>query len=410
MTTTLNLETGIQQEREELHTCEWCNEETSEVFETNDGYEVCEECKEEHFIYCDNCVKLVHLDDSYIIYDETLCEECFNECAIVCDRCGDYEWRDYMSVNNSGDFAICRNCYENEYTYCDYCDDLIHLDNARYNEDGDAFCPGCYEPEDAINNYSYKPEPRFYGNTSDNVYIGVELEVDTPGDAYVDREEAAQDVLRVVNGELYNKHDSSLNYGFEIVSHPATLEYHLYKLGWDEVLDTLREHGLRSHDVGTCGLHVHIGREAFGDEIQRDGNIAKLLLIVERHWDKFVRFSRRTSSQLDRWAASYCDYLEKTPNEVCGEELLETAKSAGRYFAVNLENYHTVELRLFRGTLNSTTFKATLQFVKTLRDLVVTHTIDEINTMSWNEIVKFIQEQEYNELNEYLETRGLLSA
>src|SRR5690606_19728606 len=179
--------------------------------------------------------------------------------------------------------------------------------------------------------------------------------------------------------------------------------------GWDEVLNTLRDYGLRSHDVGTCGLHVYIGREAFGDEIQRDGNMAKLLWIVERHWDKFVKFSRRTRVQLDRCAASYCDYLEKEPNEVCEKELLETAKSAGRYFAVNLENYHTVELRLFRGTLNSTTFKATLQFVKTLRDLVVMHTIDEINDMSWGDIVKFMQEQEYEELNEYLEIRGLLS-
>lgn len=407
---TLNLEIGTQQEKEESLVCAWCNNEVTEVFETSSGYEVCEECRNEHFVYCDNCVKLVYLEDSYILYDETLCQDCFDECAAACDRCGEYEWRDYLSVNNSGDFAVCRSCYENEYTFCDYCDDLIHLDDARYNEDGDAFCPGCYEPENAINNYSYKPEPRFYGNDGDNVYIGVELEVDTPEDVYLDLEEAAQDVLRSTNGELYNKHDSSLNSGFEIVSHPATLEYHLHKLGWDEVLDTLREHGLRSHDVGTCGLHVHIGREAFGEEEIQDGNIAKLLLIIERHWDKFVRFSRRTSSQLDRWAASYCDYLEKEPNEVCEKELLETAKSAGRYFAVNLENRHTVELRLFRGTLNNTTFKATLQFVKTLRDLVVTHTIDEINTMSWSDVVKFVQEQEYEELNEYLETRGLLSA
>ena len=38
-------------------------------------------------------------------------------------------------------------------------------------------------------------------------------------------------------------------------------------------------------------------------------------------------------------------------------------KHLGRYVAVNLENYNTIEFRIFRGTLNYKTFIATLQLI-----------------------------------------------
>ena len=54
-------------------------------------------------------------------------------------------------------------------------------------------------------------------------------------------------------------------------------------------------------------------------------------------------------------------------------QILEKAKSGcnGRYVAVNLNNYHTIEFRLFRGTLKYNTFIATLQMVNHICDAAI---------------------------------------
>ena len=62
-----------------------------------------------------------------------------------------------------------------------------------------------------------------------------------------------------------------------------------------------------------------------------------------------------TICNVARWSARFG--FEKT-----GKQILEKAKSGcnGRYVAVNLNNYHTIEFRLFRGTLKYSTFIAML--------------------------------------------------
>ena len=51
--------------------------------------------------------------------------------------------------------------------------------------------------------------------------------------------------------------------------------------------------------------------------------------------------------------------------EKTGKQILNKAKSnsCGRYTAVNLCNYSTIEFRMFRGTLKYNTFIAALQLV-----------------------------------------------
>ena len=61
---------------------------------------------------------------------------------------------------------------------------------------------------------------------------------------------------------------------------------------------------------------------------------------------------------MNRWAARYG--FEKT-----GKEILDKAKKGnnGRYAAVNLMNYATIEFRLFRGTLKYNTLIAAIELV-----------------------------------------------
>ena len=102
---------------------------------------------------------------------------------------------------------------------------------------------------------------------------------------------------------------------------------------------------------------------------------------------------------MNRWSARYG--FEKT-----GKEILDKAKNSsnGRYVAVNLNNYHTIEFRLFRGTLKYNTFIATLQMVNKICDVAISMSEEEIDNLSWSEFVGEIVEKE---LVQYLKERRL---
>ena len=137
---------------------------------------------------------------------------------------------------------------------------------------------------------------------------GVELEIDDGGTVNSN----AQKLLDIANKDaenLYIKTDGSLDDGLELVTHPMTLTYHLNEMPWAAVLRKAQEMDYLSHAAGTCGLHVHISRLAFGCTYeQQEASIARLLYFVEKFWAELLRFSRRTQSQMNRWAARYgCD-------------------------------------------------------------------------------------------------------
>lgn len=106
-----------------------------------------------------------------------------------------------------------------------------------------------------IHDYYYKPNPIFYGDG--NRYFGVELEIDDAGENNTNAAKIA-DIANCEEEHIYCKHDGSLNEGFEIVTHPMTLDYHLNHVPWAAVLAKAKELGYRSHQSGTCGLHVHV--------------------------------------------------------------------------------------------------------------------------------------------------------
>ena len=86
--------------------------------------------------------------------------------------------------------------------------------------------------------------------------------------------------------------------------------------------------------------------------------------------------------------------------------IMDKAKKGGngRYAAVNLCNYHTVEFRLFRGTLKYNTFLATIQLVNRICDAAMYNTDESIAKLSWSDFVADITEPE---LIQYLKERQL---
>lgn len=102
---------------------------------------------------------------------------------------------------------------------------------------------------------------------------------------------------------------------------------------------------------------------------------------------------------MNRWAARY-------GYEKSGREILDKAKKGcqGRYAAINLMNYSTIEFRIFRGTLKLNTFMATLELVNAIIDVALDHSEDGLHKLSWSEFVSSITEPE---LIAYLKERRL---
>ncbi len=352
---------------------------------------------EKNKIRCSQCGAVIDMDDYEMFNGQTLCSDCIDNYTSVCDHCGERIWTD----ESYGDeyTTLCSICYNTHYIRCSNCDAVIHLDNV-YNLDGYDYCRECYNEEcskcHSIHDYGYKPEPIFYGDS--DRYFGVELEIDGAGKD----DDYAEELLEIANisdEHIYIKSDGSLDDGMEIVSHAMTLEFHK-DLCWEDIMRKAISLGYRSHQTGTCGLHIHVNRDCLGeDRDDQEMVISKILYFTEHHWNEMLKFSRRSEYTMNRWAARYG--YENSPKAI-----LDKAKKGnnGRYAAVNLMNYSTIEFRLFRGTLKYSTFIATLELVNSIIETALYYSEEELHKLSWSEFVRRLKEPE---LIQYLKERQL---
>jgi hypothetical protein len=254
----------------------------------------------------------------------------------------------------------CEYCTESRASYCDDCDE--------YYAEG---CEECLNSRD-IHDYQYRPDPIFRSVEGENtkLYFGIEIETEVSrvGRDITACSEYAAQILEHEHDLAYLKHDGSLNNGFEIVTHPASHAYYKQEDNplW-EVLETLRSqpYAMKSWDTGTCGLHIHISRAGFSSGSHQHRFLQLVYNNQEfystlagresSHWAKFddIVRSERQIDENGMWSykqrRSYKHKLARH-NDNCSD----------RYSAVNTLNRHTLEMRIFRGTINGFTVKAAL--------------------------------------------------
>ena len=388
--------------------CENCGDWLPEdqVHETADGNHYCADCLESlDYVQCDDCGAWVNADDVVRVNPDTIretyvCSDCADDNYTRCDECGDYFTSYYISID-ARNITLCDHCAD-DYRVCNQCGNAYPEDDMYYDDDDDDwYCEDCHhdlESRRHINGYGYKPIPRFFTRQGEldhapsDLTFGVELEIDKGNDP-----QACAGELASAADEIYCKHDGSLNDGVEIVTHPCTLDYHLYQLRWKQLCSIAMNHGFSSHDAGTCGLHVHVGRAQLGtSRDDRDNTIGKVILLVDRLWTAIVPFTRRSESKLDQWAAR--NHIPATVTD--GEDAIRCAlnSTSGRYYAVNLENSNTIEFRIFRGTLKRDTIAATLQLVSNLCGYSMTHDVETVLQTGWLDVVNYVH---YDELTDY---------
>lgn len=361
--------------------CNWCDRLMNPLRSQDDvdGNPVCDPCASENSGSCAGCGGLVYMDNT-----------------ICCDDCGD---------------SYCEgSCYDDHQDFC--------------NGDGE----GGSEYSRHLREYGYKPIPVFHGTGP--LYLGVELEVDRLRgvEAVASMDSTLQDMsdilspLEATHGRLlYFKADGSVPNGFELVSDPATLDFHRTYMPWKELMKVAVRSGYRSHQTSTTGLHVHVSTAALGNsEAERDFTMSKLVFLMWRIWPELVVFTRRESSSLAQWASpnhmfvgpiGYCGCLDKQCQK-CGKELMvdlqkpgRTSSSkvpSGRYAAVNPQPGTTIEFRLYRGTLRYSTFMATLEMTQLMVLLAGSLNMAQVSSMDWQSLIEYAADRDMTYLFEHL--------
>lgn len=180
-----------------------------------------------------------------------------------------------------------------------------------------------------------------------DMYFGTELEMETP-----DRN-AAYVLYGKCNDIFHLERDGSIiGGGFEMISQPLSLPY-LKSRAEDikELFANLRNHGAKGHDAtrACCGFHIHVSRKAFKDE----DAVKRASVIINNFQTECEKLARRKNDHY---------YTYSRVNGIVTKE--KVCLSSGHCYAVNNQNRHTVEFRIFRSTLNLETYIGSVEFIR----------------------------------------------
>lgn len=206
--------------------------------------------------------------------------------------------------------------------------------------------------------------------------VGVELEVE------FDDEDDREAFNEMNSNWFYREFDGSLGgYGCEIITIPLLPNDAKDEKTWEPLCDTLSRLGASSWDTGRCGLHVHIGREAFGrDTAEQRETLGKLLFLYQHELNgsalntKIFGRSRSYNENDGKTEEGYAVKLlsdgdaytnsvlkDKKIQEKVGEAMREKCRY-DRYFDINTRNSRTIEFRKGRGSLKPKRIAAIVEY------------------------------------------------
>jgi hypothetical protein len=289
--------------------------------------------------------------------------------------------------------------------------DIMHESDAYYWEHADEWHNHPYEDSDDyeeeegnIERYSFKPYPNFFKlpnevtNTKQRTpFFGVELEIEKGDNAECYCSDMADIVKNRLfpNGLVYCKEDGSLDNGFEIVSHPMSFQYiKKNEKTFTDALNKIVEEGYVSHVANTCGMHVHISKNAFST-----WHLFRFLKFFVENKDFIFKISQRKIDQFNEWCAIQDEETESI--------LYKAKKKEGndsRRVAVNLHNSQSVEIRIFRGNLNPQRFMKNLEFVDAL--FCYSRDCSEVTLKGFAEYIK--ENGQYNNLKSFIKLKNLI--
>jgi len=362
----------------------------------------CEICFNNHFCRCALCSEIIKIEDGIYIRsrDETVCDLCFHMHFFICYSCNGIYYIDnsYCLSHN----YYCESCWS-ELPSCRNCGDICQT------LDFDDLCPDCAGTADAngIHDHSYQPRYNYYTGKHEiddhgqinpdigKLFFGFELEIEKV-ESFKSLLELAEVIdninLKYDNAFFYNKEDSSLTNGFEIVSHPFTWTWFKENKKQIDEIFILKEQGCRSYQTESCGLHFHLSKNAF-----TTFHLYKLLKFFYENKYFVEVISQRSSGNLSHWAGF--NENDQANMKLIAKEKSNSTDSERRYVCINTTPEKTIEIRIFRGTLNKQGFYKALEFVKAIFEFTL---INPPNKICTHEFISFIKKNKKEYLNLYI--------
>jgi hypothetical protein len=304
----------------------------------------------------------------------------------VCQNCSK-EYRK-SELKNCGGGRYCTACYNEIFATCSDCERIYYRQEMHIIEDH-IYCSHCFRKFAIIKEHNYIPEDFHYKKLKweNTLYLGIELEIETPDRNRVNYEGWAKKIdnkLKELKMDkfFYFKHDGTVC-GFELVSQPLTLQFFHKKIPLKLLCEWLRKEGFTSFTNGTCGLHVHLNK-GFFDENMRE--IDRMRMFFSTNKEMIRLFSKRFGKEIGARGIDYCKYEKINPFNYLRRGLSQEDK----YYALRLnpEGKHTIEMRVFRGTLFYPRIVATLQFADALAHYCKEISIlSTFKTKSWNDFI-----------------------
>lgn len=344
--------------------CEECGDiyHTDDMTDTRDG-RICARCLDSSYLWSDCMEEYIHEDECVLVGDEAMTDSYREDNYTQCDCCG--EWFDQSQEGCESDDG---------YDLCDSCADDYRLENgAVYYKDSGYI--RCYHPNINL---------RFYGNGPK--FLGCEYEVQGGG--------CCSNIAENIFGdykEFYCSSDSSLDEGFEAITHPCSPDYLLSNIDWEEITKRL---GRNDYDEEEgAGFHIHISREHFKSQ----SHIGKLIKFFSENYQTMMEFGNRDWDNADSYAKPTAfdddDKFIDIYNNTRGD----------RYHAVNVWPSETVEIRLFNTTYRPEVIRSYIQFVDIITDLAN----GVYRDMTFANVRKEATERGYNELISYMDEQGI---
>lgn len=396
------------------------NEDTLVCHTCSNTIEHGDELTLQDFIYCTECVFSCHecndirdTEDNVIVNNELWC----TSCASHCDRCEDgmpsenshtvdnEEWCDYCYENYSyycenccesssetttyvSDNPFCENCFSENCYYCDDCDESYHNDypcDCRESNPIEGKCCRGYRASGTIHDYSCKPAPIFKGVSKHKMYLGFELETEM---RRVD--DGSLFASSALQGIAYLKHDGSISSGFEIVTHPHTHEQYRDNstLLWNTIETLRKDYEARSWDTDTCGLHIHLSRDGFSS----GAHLHRFIAFVYKNAPHMMKFAGR-KTRFARFNDVYTfDEYDRPVFSIKHKVGNPDRNHTERYSAVNTQNPNTIELRFFRGTMNTSSVLSALDLAQAMVEYTRELRLDDVKlgALSWDWFADYV--------------------
>jgi len=308
-------------------------------------------------LMCGDCGSWTMPDD--FDSDHDLCQNCMDSRTIECENCG----TETTEYENIGGESFCSECVENM-TRCQNC--------GRRVGDGQDYCAHCRREVIPVHEAHARVvdvlhSQRYGEEAKDKIYFGIELELEVSGcdGGDGDFSESCGEILNAMGRDfIILKYDGSLGPGgVEINTLPCTLK--VQKEKWEDFFKN-KPSGLTSWKNNRCGIHIHVTRQPLGML-----TIGKMTVFLNDPKNK--EFIKQIAGRYDN---GYCKVKEKKITDTNGED---------RYEMLNLTSSRTVEMRIFKGTLNRVHFLADVEFAHALVHFCRTTSIRNLDT------AKFIQ-------------------